>query len=570
MTPRELESRFIDRYYNHKAWFSHFYNEDPNKIDYPQFPYEPKENGTATMHEECFSFSNNIQIQNDVKPAYIVMMPFLAKDLNDKYTKLLENIKLIMEQSFEEKTDQSSKESSRRIAVVIGYNRSVSLDEKINTKFKDYLKKIPKFSEISVNIFGFQWEPDWGGKKTINFGKFKLTEKEKAYKLIKIVNPNAAKKLLTEIEQSVNFKKQIPYQRIRELIKNHYFSERIVNQIRENNHLRPIYLSLLDDDIKKLRTEKIGLFSQYEILIENFQNNNNNQLPHVLTTGYCADDSQSDSVKIVIKYDMIKRKIMASILPLGPYYPEPNVIFLLQFNASLKDYSFIGKGSRLESRRFIQNGLRKALIDPKKIIFSNIGSVSIDVSRLLSKKILNCKIEPTKQMLSALHGISQTHAFPKEWADNLYVALPKVGGPTTETTPLLMKIYTTFDFNSLVTSFPTSIGVSYSAEYFKLWVENFGKYVNFLTKKRKTQEILETDLIEIAKIFYPTKFHRLKERFIKIKNFFQEKLETLENVKIKMKNKGFTASQVDMICQISRLTGIESYKFLSSIFEKNN
>lgn len=577
MTPAEFEKSIISRYYNHQIWFSHFYNKDPNKIDYQKFPYEPVENGSARVHEECFCLSKNqLLIQNDKKPAYVVMMPFLANEMNGKHTKLKENIKLIQDQSFGETINQSFMESSKRIAVVIGCNRVVSLDDRINESFKNfYMRKIPEIKGISVNIFGFLWEPLWS-KKSIDPLNF-LTTKEKAYKLIKILNQRTARNLLMEIEQFKgvfsNIRTQIPYQDIRERIKNHHFTEEIVKQIRRKSPLKPIFLSLLDSDIKKLRTENFGLFSQYDILIRKFQKENN-VLPHVLTTGYCADNTQSDTVKIVIKYDMLKRKIIASILPNGPYYPEPNMIFLLEFDVSLKDYSFKGDGNRLESQRLIQNGIKKGLIDPKKMIFSDSGGIAIELSRLLTKIILECSLSPTKKFLKALHGISQTHAFPRQWAMNLYNALEKSQKKRiTDITSPLMNIYTTFDFVSLAKKFPKFLGERYSIKYYKIWKENYDKYIDFLTRERDAKDKflqykLEIDLINITTLFCINTRNITKNfslSYDKIKDFFNEKRENLEKAKGEMINNGVSQDHVDLVCKIARNSGIESHKFLSDI-----
>ncbi len=75
-------------------------------------------------------------------------------------------------------------------------------------------------------------------------------------------------------------------------------------------------------------------------------------MPRLLTTGYRLKSDEKPLLRLGVVLDMAVREATASVIPLGPYFPEPNLLFLLN-DKNLEEFSFEGNSNALESRRLI-------------------------------------------------------------------------------------------------------------------------------------------------------------------------------------------------------------------------
>ena len=502
--------------FNHRQWVDYFYNEPLDQLNLFRFPHAPVEDGSAKIGRSFLPKKEMLAFPScgpeGKSPVYIITMPFLVSGFDDKYQKLKEKVKLIKNESFGRSSAASALQAAKRLALVIGQNRCLSLDERVNRKFISYIEGVPRINGIAFRTFGFFWEPQWA--PTVK--RKELYSKERSFLLLKVLRPDAADRLSAAIEAKKGhfsaLRSQIPYQQIRETIKNSPFVQAFAE---EGN--ASLYLALLDDDIVQLRTDKLGLYSHYDQLIEQFD-------PDVATTGYRAPDGEVEGMRIAVALDMAVRDAVASVVPLGPYYPEPNMIVRLV--KPVNKYSYLGGNSeRLESRRIIQNGIGSKLIDSKKLVFSAEGSAAISLDRLKTDKIskfteVNSKTAAQKGFLEAIHGISQTHAFAKQWAENLYAALPVKCRVTDCTTPL-MCVFSTFDLTRFCRDFSAIQGKKYSYRDFQLWKEKYSSVVELFSSAKTRNEKAEAfaelffdaedESHESAKKFFLTKFDKFKK-----------------------------------------------------------
>ena len=123
---------------------------------------------------------------------------------------------------------------------------------------------------------------------------------------------------------------------------------------------------------------------------------------------------------------------MNAVVPFSAYFPEPCSLFRIRApgkkDCPLLCMSFIGDGRALENRRLIQNAVKFGLLDDSAVFIADGGVTMSTPGRM--KTLKNAKITmltPTvlrqKASLKALREVPQTHAFPVEWAGNLYTGL---------------------------------------------------------------------------------------------------------------------------------------------------
>ena len=213
-----------------------------------------------------------------------------------------------------------------------------------------------------------------------------------------------------------------------------------------------------------------------------------NHYPSAITCGYQVDSKELPLIRYGVELDMRVRAAMNGIIPYSAYFPEPASFFCVRHppgSSILSRISFAGGTSEtLENRRLIQNGRLAKLFDNRAIFIAEGGIVTQTPERMKTAKNkewttvskADMKLESS---LKALRGISQTHAHPKDWADNLYSSLGiKAKKRMTDATGPMMHIFKVYD----------PISRMFDSEYrFNDWVfnEEIKNYSAPLTAKQK-------------------------------------------------------------------------------------
>lgn len=428
-----LETHLTQRVYNHTTWFNQATNAE-------SFPYHTLEQEGVFSNEEYLPPNQSPDMAiNQIPallPSYVVTIPVVPpKQEAQPGKKIVSLLEKIRDEAFGFTPAES--QICKRLAVVLFANRLLSIDAESNEQMVSYLYSLPRVNGISYKIFGNFWIINWQRKPGFSQQTYDF---EIAYRLLKSLKPAVALQVRDRYESSAAIKNKIPYQRIRQRLINHEFTVQYIDILRR---ICPTYLSIMDDDFTSLRTQK-GLFSHYDDIFLSKA-----LPPHVMTTGYWVSDAEYPAVRLGIKMDMKVREALASVIPMAPYYPEPNISLLIQH--PLTNYSFIGKGTKLESRRLFENALARGLIEPARMHFVAIRSlVTTAPDRMYADTIkriasINLSNLGQKKVLKALRGLSQVHFFPKMWADQVYLTLPIRAPLMTNITKSLMDIFACFD-----------------------------------------------------------------------------------------------------------------------------
>jgi hypothetical protein len=544
----EFKQQLARRQYNHEEWVSALVAGDANVAS---FPYRPMEKGRATISDYHCPVFGNTMMPTPAKDetVYLIAVPIVLSNCTDGHAHLSRNIKAVIDESFGKTAVTSQKAVAHRIACVVGYNCMFSLDSEVNRARTNYMQQLPQVDQLALRILWFMWKPQW--RTTLD--PHRAYDVEKAYRLLKVVSPQKAEALLRYLETAPKivaaYKAQIPYQDIRETIKNHAATEEIVAHLRLRAPQSDIYLASLDGEQNpSLRNGGgLGLYSWYDLLLDIY---GRKRKMHVVSTGYRAPDTEGFGMQCAVRGDMVGRQAMAHHFTNAPYFLEPNVIFYLNPEVPLTAYSFIGGSSaRCESLRFIQNGIASGLIDPEAMLFSpDGGGVATDMGRFRTKvlaKYANCTPKQfcSIKFLKALHGIPQTHTFAHEWAERIYTVIPSVGSKTDTTTPM-MSCYGCYDPIKVLNTFCQTVWGRYHSSEFHRWYldgspkSRFERYAKLLCLAN--DEKIEQKADAFASLF----FDRLTGEFASAVGFFKAQRGLIVSMKSKMKDLGHSAEVI--------------------------
>lgn len=468
-----LESHIQQKYENRSQWLGGLVAGDAQS----KFPYRID----TSCRPKIAPIGSKPRVQNERYPTlkgigrddplYLVHVPHVARK-DENYESITRLCRRFRDHSFGPFPVDSRLEVVRRLALVIGVNRMKSLDSEESAQFHTYVKNVPEIEGIAVQIFGRFWIPKY--QRRAEFSE-KTYDPITAYRLLKSLQPVAAKKVLKQ--HNAQGKEVIPYQDIRDLTKNHPYSKRFVAYYQQRRPKNPLYIATMDDDIKALGK----VFGHYDRILreENW--------PRLATTGYSAPSNEKPIYRLGIEIDMRIREAIAEAIPLAPYYPEPNLLFRLKPGEKIEEFSFVGAGSKLESRRLIQNLLAKKKLKPEQALFRSVKALETTIpARMRTAKNDGIDALPKeklgqKSVLQALRGLSQTHLFVKQWADNMYIALP-VKTQVTKVTQRLMQIFQCYDPMSIGFAFPAATQKNYSAKDFLHLLTIYERYLVLLNE----------------------------------------------------------------------------------------
>lgn len=444
---RFLERHIQEKFDNH-PWIHKCLLGNPEA-----FPYRVSQSGKAFIGKHTYSphvlpkTNPKSNEENEITPCYLVNIP-LAHLPNDGSYSCIKNLaKILKNESYGTDAKQSRVTVIQRLACVIGINQFSSIDPAVNRKFEDYIADIPKIEGIAYRVFGFFWEPCWDKESQF---KGKIYPVDQAFLLLKVISKIQAKIVRETYESSSeglnsNVMGQIPFQHIRETIKNSLQTRYLAQYFAEQSAKTPIYYGVMDADCQSLRTDK-GLFSRLDAAISK------HDIPSAITLGYSVSNDERPLIRLGVKMDMKVREAMCKVFPFGAYFPEPASFFCVRKpdgNLKLSKFSFIAPGQALENRRLIQSGQKNNLL--KNAVFIADGGVTtgtpIGMKTIKNGKVdeLSPKLIKQKQNLQSLRGISQTHVTPKQWADNLYIALDFSCSQVTDATGPMMHIFSVYD-----------------------------------------------------------------------------------------------------------------------------
>lgn len=545
MNKAELNNFLKTRTLNHNKWLGEMIDSD-TPVNTSKFPYYPNEKGVGKLMSRDVKpqMPNTVSLpeQTDAqKPIYIIAMPHVPSKTS---AKSLERWNQIVEQynsqSFGTTSQDSQKRVGKQLVLIAGMNRMRSLDQANNRQFDEAINQIPPTPFFATRVFGTQWVPEWHKRKDLT-SEYRLHSPEKSYLHLKLLRPEAAIAVLEAIEGKAalpkNLKDQIPYQTIRQWIKDHPSSRAVVATLQRNNN--PLYWATMDDDCKALRI-KDGLFSVYDRLIRD-HNARNQEFPDLLSTGYYASEDALPILQLGFKIDMLVREAMNRVIPLSPYFPEPNLLLRITHLFDTCFYTF-KKGKSLEGRRLIQNGLASGAIRKEHVIFSAVEALITDEKRMIEETHKGKQVSPISKLgqkgtLKALRGIPQSHLFTKNWVDNLYLALPIKRKQVTDVTQELSKLLNLYDPIELSYGYGAHAQNKYTYKAFKTILEAYSVLRINLKNALNGVE---------PKSFYPFKDLTIQER----KNVHQYLLtlvRSAKNAKAKLKEYGLSDEWIQKV-----------------------
>lgn len=433
------------------------------------FPFSIKEDRSGTIGNRRFypiekRENSNVSLVV-VKPGYVVNIPIVISGDKTKDNKRIQKILTkFKEESFGRNASTSKSKVASSLRIVFGGNHAKSIERSLNKAFKTFVKEYQPNKH--TRLFGFFWKPVWEkGTKTVH-----LREVKAYYELLKKLDPELAeekRKACEQPEEGMN--SRVPYQDIRETIKNDEVTKISVAELRTIQNTRKVYLAIMDPDVIKLRNDKRGVFSHYNHLIKRHEAKHG-CIPAIATTGYKADSNESNILVWGIYLDQRVREAIAKILALAPYIPEPNMILSVPVGKSTVTESFINRKSiNKESRQITAHILAERHLSPNvAIAFQTLGAITTTVPERFytqknrSIKILTSQTIGQKQVLKALRGVRQSHINPLwGWSMNMESALSKNGSALRSQ---LSQIFNQFD--PIFMAYSHQQG-RYSANHFK-------------------------------------------------------------------------------------------------------
>jgi hypothetical protein len=255
-------------------------------------------------------------------PGYIVNLPLvLGLDRKANIEKLRKIERLFQRQSFSDSDAKSEVKTLTRLVVVIGANRCKSLDKSRNSIFKEFIKSHQIATMIELKLFGFFWKPVW--QKTIGDTTETVSMKvvSKFFRALQKIDPELAEEVRLMHEQpDTGIYHRVPYQEIRETVKNSYHTQEAVRWLRSYHVPRLLYLAIMDPDCVSLRNDGKGLFSHYNRIVKG-KLASNGTAPTMMSTGYKAPEDAPPQIILTIKLDQAARAAMADYFPGAPYLP---------------------------------------------------------------------------------------------------------------------------------------------------------------------------------------------------------------------------------------------------------
>ncbi len=171
--------------------------------------------------------------------------------------------------------------------------------------------------------------------------------------------------------------------------------------------------------------------------------------------------------------------------------------------------------------------------------------------------VLNKTTLGQKKNLQALRGISQSHAMPRQWANNIYAALPLKICRVTDITKEIMAIFKVFDPISLsFCLFP-----EYNQSHFDSMLKNYDSYIAFLTKALKKKSDESVSQRSFAQLFHPN-----KKETIHLEAFFSMQVKTMRKSFRNLRKLGLERQWRYKVIKSAKLSGKAMWKIFNNKF----
>ncbi|XP_029345222.1 uncharacterized protein LOC115034057 [Acyrthosiphon pisum] len=380
--------------------FNALYKELVNNNDWP---FTTKHKKTIRTKSKILDLEPPFVYKNQVTADSIVVDPLLSKILANGF-------------------ESYDIDKLPTIAVSVGLNRMYSLSTRKNNSLILELESRVNTRKIKYKTFGYYWNCSWYTKIGI---EAKIEDVKTFYKRLKNKDSDLAKKFIAQ-EENEGAECNVPYQYIRDHAKNHSKTIELIKSFRDTNNTAILYLHLVDSDVLDFN----GVYSAYLRIIAGCY-----KPPTVMSTGYEYPEGTRSKIYRLFSYmDRMYRVITTFHIPLGTYYPEPNMCVLIPHNCQKVDESFISpkRGKNLGSPILIEHILNNR---PPNVhaIFSEDNPIIIKLpprAKLskISKQPLEFSPEcntgpaaPTSDDIKKFDQVSQSHSNSLTWSRSLFI-----------------------------------------------------------------------------------------------------------------------------------------------------
>eukprot|EP00102_Acyrthosiphon_pisum_P018971 XP_016656181.1 PREDICTED: uncharacterized protein LOC103307823 [Acyrthosiphon pisum] len=378
--------------------FNALYEELVNNNDWP----------FTTKHKKTIKPKTEMKVvvvEQQVTADSIVVDPLLSKILANGFK-------------------SEDKNKLETIAVSIGLNRMYSLSTRKNNSLILELESRVNTRKIKYKTFGYYWNCSWYTNSE-EVKEANIEDVKKFYKRLKKKDSDLAKKFIAQ-EENKGAECNVPYQYIRDYAKNHSKTIELIKSFQDNNKTAILYLHLVDSDVLDFN----GVYDAYLRIVAGCD-----VPPTVMSTGYeYPKDGQYNIYNLGSHMDRMYRVITTFHIPLGTYYPEPNMCVLIPNDCQTVDESFINpdRGYNLESPILIEHILNNRgtnvhaiFSEDKPIIIklpprakvSKISKTSIN----FSPECKTGRAAPTSDDIKKFDQISQSHSNSLTWSRSLFI-----------------------------------------------------------------------------------------------------------------------------------------------------
>lgn len=310
-----------------------------------------------------------------------------------------------------------------RISLVVGFNKMRSLSHRRNQALVRRLKEKVE-STLAVSTIGFFWEGIWEKSEGTGWRETDYATVRKFYRQLKKKNPTLAKQFREATEKLRGH--QVPYREMRDTIKNHELTKAQIRASREAHPGSDNYICFFDDDIRS--------FHQSPTAPSAFQIFNHHYLTagfEICSTGYTIQEPENPLLELAVLADLTVRQATAKHLKRGVYYPEPCTAVKIPPEKETIPENFSDPKDRdytspMEMPRLIDQILRNRQLSAQQaMVFDSRGAIVTTLPSRMEKLFIG-RVSKRNDIIfwrssdfTTMHGLSQTHYSPRDWAQNL-------------------------------------------------------------------------------------------------------------------------------------------------------
>ena len=367
----------------------------------------------------------------------VVIEPFKTMKVEPYEKSRIEKFnKKLAEESFVAPKEKSKEYASSYLAVTYGLNRMLSVSDAKNKTLLKELEADTGKHGILTSVTAFYWLPRW--KSTITNKTAEQEDVQDFYRQLKQSSPKQAKKFRNEIEKPT--RDMIPYREIREELKHDQHTELNTKSLRARNPISDIYVCLIDSDAARFVHDDFGIFAAYQAMYLAAKIS-----PDIMTTGYeFAATPSFPLLPFASTLDRETRAATARFFPLGVYYPEPNLCIRLCAGLNTLRESFLERDAEGEVLAKNYTTPNEAMIMINHVrarenfyaLFSSQNPLVIHAPERaefnkqhgvheFDAEVKEGKMEnwTASDVVTLTRSITQSHANPKAWADNVVAAI---------------------------------------------------------------------------------------------------------------------------------------------------